>query len=138
MTAIDEDQQTHGTRTAMIEERVQRGADGAARVEHVIQKNNITALDVEADLTLCHFRATAARRQVIPVERDVEHADLHRLPLDPLDHLCNALCQGHTAALDADKSKIAASLLLFHDLVRQADQCAVDLRRGHETAFFAD
>ena len=36
MAAVDEDEQLHALGAALVEESVERGADGAAGVEHVV------------------------------------------------------------------------------------------------------
>ena len=45
--------------------------------------------------------------------------------------------QRHSAALDADQHQAFAAVALFHDLVGQAYQGALDLRGGHQPALDA-
>jgi len=49
MTAVNEDCQLHAARATVIKERVKRGADGAAGVEHVVAEDHVAAFDVDAD-----------------------------------------------------------------------------------------
>ena len=49
MAAVDEYRQLHAARAAVIEQGVERGADGAAGIEHVVAQDHVAAFDVEAD-----------------------------------------------------------------------------------------
>src|ERR1700746_3217935 len=49
MATIDQHGQLHATRAAVVEEGLERGTDGAARVKHVVAEHNVAALDVESD-----------------------------------------------------------------------------------------
>ena len=50
MAAVDQHQQLHARRAAVIEQRVERRADGAAGVEHVVHQDDVLALHREGDL----------------------------------------------------------------------------------------
>src|SRR5208337_203422 len=49
VAAVDEHSQLHAARPALVEERIERGADSAAGEEHIVAENHIAALDVDAD-----------------------------------------------------------------------------------------
>ena len=50
MAAVDQHQQLHARRAAVVEQRVERGADGAAGVEHVVHQDDVFALHRKRDL----------------------------------------------------------------------------------------
>src|SRR4051794_25278350 len=43
MSAIDEHQQLHARRASLLEEAIERGADGAAGVQHVVHQDDVLA-----------------------------------------------------------------------------------------------
>ena len=47
MAAVDQDRELHERRAAVVEEGVDGGADGAPRVEHVVDEDHRGAVDVE-------------------------------------------------------------------------------------------
>ena len=53
------------------------------------------------------------------------------------DEARQPLRQGYSAALDADQHHAFAAVALFHDLVRQPHQRALDFRGRHEPALGA-
>ena len=44
MAAVDQHQQLHARRAAVVEQRVERRADGAAGVQHVVHQDDVLAL----------------------------------------------------------------------------------------------
>ncbi len=52
MAAVDQHQQLHARRAAVIEQRVERGADGAAGVEHVVHQDDVFARDIENGISV--------------------------------------------------------------------------------------
>jgi len=75
MAAVDEDSQLHAARTAVIEEGVERGADGAAGVEHVVHQDDVLAFDAELDVGRTDDGLDADSAEVVAVEVDIEDAD---------------------------------------------------------------
>ena len=57
--------------------------------------------------------------------------------LDGADDLRQPLGQRHAAAFDADQPDILAAVILFDDFVGEPDERPLDLRSGHQFAFFA-
>src|SRR5882762_10339422 len=54
VAAIDQHQQLHPRRAAMIEQRIERGPDSAAGVQHVIHEDDVFPLHGERDLGRVH------------------------------------------------------------------------------------
>ena len=67
MATVDEDSKLNPARTAVVKERVERGADSAAGVEHVINQHHIASDDIASDVTLLHHRLVADGRKVIAI-----------------------------------------------------------------------
>ena len=82
VAAVGEDRELDARRAAVLEQRVDRGADRAARVEDVVDEDHGPALELEVELRVVHDRLRAARRaaladvDVVAVEGDVELAEL--------------------------------------------------------------
>ena len=85
VAAIDQHQQLHARRAAVIEQRVERGADGAAGVEHVIHQDDVLALHGKRDLGGADDRLDIDRGQIVAIQIDVEDADRDRPFLERLD-----------------------------------------------------
>src|SRR6202000_2575578 len=99
MPPVDEGEELYPARPAVVEQRIQRGTDGAPGIEHIIDQNDVARIDVEADVALLHHRAYVARRKIVAVKADVQHAGINRMLLDVRNHLREALRQGHAASL---------------------------------------
>ena len=85
MTAIDEHQELDAAGTAMIEEGVEGGANGAAGVEHVVDEDDVAAVDVEAERAGDDDGADVAGGEVVAIEADVEDAGVDGVLLDAGD-----------------------------------------------------
>src|SRR6185437_15467514 len=138
MATVDEDEELDALGSAVVEECVERGTDGAAGVEDVIHQDDVAAFDVEADLTLLDDRTDVTRREVVTIEADVEHAHVDGLALDGLDELADTLRERNAAALNADEADVGRAIVALDDLMRETDEGALDLRRGHEAALLAE
>src|SRR5581483_7826116 len=135
MTAVNEHSQLHAARTAMIEERIQRSADGAAGIKHVVADDDIAAFDLEANGAGGDDGTDAGSGKIVAVELDVEHARFDRSLFDGRDELAEPLGERNSAALDADEGQVGAAVALFHDFVGQPHQRALDLGGRHQPAF---
>jgi hypothetical protein len=49
VAAVDQHQQLHARRPAVVEQRVERGADGAAGVQHVVHQDDVLALHAKTE-----------------------------------------------------------------------------------------
>src|SRR5271157_461587 len=77
MAAVDENEQLNARRTAVVEKGVERGADGAAGVEHVVHQDDVLAFDVELDVGGADDGFDVHRAEVVAVEVDIEDAHGH-------------------------------------------------------------
>ena len=105
VAAIDQHQQVDARRAAVIEQSVERGADGAAGVEHVVHQDDVFALDGEGDLGGADDGLDVDGGEVVAVEIDIEDADRHGAVFERFDFPRQALRQGHAAAADADEGE---------------------------------
>ena len=96
--------------------------------------HHVAALDIEADGSRRDHGANAGGGKVVAIELDVEHAGIDGALFDAGDQLAQPLGQRNAAALDAHQRQVFAAVALFHDLVGQAHQGALNLRGGHQPA----
>ncbi len=81
MAAVDEHGELDARGPAVVEERLDRGADRAAGVEDVVHQHDRPAVEREVELRRaderlrCERRLPAADRDVVAVEGDVDGAE---------------------------------------------------------------
>src|SRR3954468_21442866 len=84
MAAVDKDRQLDALGTAVVEERLDRGANRSSRVQHVVYEDHGLAFEREVERGRAHDRlrmkrsAAAAHLNVVAVEGDVDGTDVRR------------------------------------------------------------
>jgi len=112
-------------RPAEVMHGIERGANGAAVEQHVVDEHDRFALDVERHLGWLHAD-DAALADVVAVHADVEHAGRRIVPPDAGEQPGQAPGQVDAAALNADQPDALAVGVGLGDLVRDARQSALD------------
>ena len=126
VAAVGEHGELHALGPAVLEQRVDRGADRAAGVEDVVDEDHRAALELEVELRVADERLRAARRlagadvHVVAVEGDVELAELELVARALLDQPAEPLRERHAARVDADERDRAEVLVPLDDLVGDA------------------
>ena len=123
MPAIDQHDQLDFLRPAEIDQRIERRANRPARVEHIVDEQNLLVVDGERNLRAAHerLRADGMPHQVVAIQRDVERAGPHRLVRDLLEHLREALGEHIAARADADERQaLGAAVALDESRARCA------------------
>ena len=87
VAAVDQDREPDRARPADVVERVERGPDGAAAEEHVVDEDDDLAVDAAGRDLGRQQRPGRLEPQVVAVHRHVERADRHVVPLDGGDPL---------------------------------------------------
>src|SRR2546430_10556124 len=98
MAAVDKHQQLHARRATLFEEPIQRGADRAAGIKHVVHQDDVLAFYVELDVGGVEDGLDIHRAQVVAVEIDVENADRDFAILKSLNLGGQSLRQRNSAA----------------------------------------
>src|SRR4051794_18512740 len=117
MAAVDEDGELDARRAAVVEERLDRGADRPARVEDVVDEHDRPSLECEAELRVADDRLRAARGlaaahgDVVAVEGDVDGAELRRLAGALLDQAREPVRERDAARLDPDERDPGADVV---------------------------
>src|SRR5262245_20342557 len=132
MAPVDQDRELDRARPAEVHERVHRRADRPAGEEDVVDEEDAPSLDRERDVGPLHDGVLDAAVEVVAVERDVDDAEgRQRAALDLLHLPAEALGEVDAARADADQREVLASLVALEDLVRDADERALDRERVH-------
>ena len=111
---------------AEVGQLVERGAHGAARVEHVVDDDDVLAVDRPREVGRPDDGARPDRLQVVAVERDVERAARHVGLLALADAGHDARRELDAAALDSNDDEVVRAVVQLDDLVGHPTQRAVD------------
>ena len=137
MPAIDQHEQLHTARASVVKQRIERGANGAARVQHVVHQDDVASVDVETDVALVHRRARPIGRSG---RRDRRRYRARRsrsvifsmLPIST----ARRSASGTPRRLMPDQSRrCCAPSFLLDDFMRQPHQRPFDFGRRHQPAF---
>ena len=117
VAAVDEHRELDRSGPAELEQRVERGARGAAGEEHVVDEHDDAAGDV-GDLGRAE-RRDRAQADVVAVERDVEHADRDVDAFERRDRRRDAAAASATPRVYRPTSTMSlGAVVAFDDLVR--------------------
>ena len=119
VAAVDQDRELHRAWAAELGERVERGADGAAGEEHVVDQHHDPPADVDGDLGGAE-RRDRAEADVVAVEGDVERADRDLTAFELLDGGGQAAGDRGPAGVEADEDEVVGAVVALDDLVGDA------------------
>ena len=124
VAAVGEHGELDACRAAEVEEPVDRRADGAAGVQHVVDEHDRPALEREVELRVTDERLRVQRRlaarahvHVVAVKGDVERSEVERLAAEVLDQAPQPLGERHPARVDADERDVRDLVVALDDLV---------------------
>ena len=132
MAAVGDDGELDASGPAVVEERLDRGADRAARVEDVVDEDAGAALDREVEAGLADERLRVQRRpaaadvDVVAVEGDVERAEVDLDAAELLDQAAEAVRERDAARVDADERDRVEVGVRLDDLVGDAVKGALE------------
>src|SRR5947209_8366997 len=135
LAAVNEDGELDAARPAEVNQLVERRADGAPRVEHVVNEEDVSAFDINGQVRAVDDGVRADGREVVAVERDVHDADGRALAFEVGDLVGQAMGERHAAPLDADEVEVARAVVLLDDLGGEPGQRAVDPHAVHDARF---
>ena len=111
-----EDGELHATRAAEVDQLIERRADRAPGVKHVVDEHDVAILDVAGQLCPIDDRISADGRKIVAISVISSDADGRALAFEVCDLIGHALRQRHAAPPDSDQIKIARAVVLFDDL----------------------
>src|SRR6267143_378851 len=125
--AVGEDHQRNARRAAVVEQLVHRRAHRAAGVKHVIDQQQVPAVDVERNLGALRVVMQPAGVIVVAVERDVHQAQRLGQP----QHRVQPLREPGAARIEADHGGLRADPRL--ELADQLHAQLLGFRQLHES-----
>ena len=117
MPAVDQDRQPDRARATQVDHPVERRADRPPRVEDVVAQQHRASVQVEVDLGLLEQGLRRDRREIVPIEGDVEGADRERVGDEVGEAGRQTRRQRHSPRPDADQRQAREVLLTLRDLV---------------------
>ncbi len=120
MAAVGEHGELDAGRAAVVEQRLDRGADRAPGEEDVVDDDDRARVDVEVQVRRVDDGRAAAGRDVVAVEGDVEVAERDVDVVQLGDEALQALGEHGAAAVDADEREPLRVAAVLDDLVRDA------------------
>ncbi|SPF37378.1 hypothetical protein SBA1_180006 [Candidatus Sulfotelmatobacter kueseliae] len=135
MSAVNQHAELHAPRPPVLKERIERGAGSAAGEQNIVYHHDVLFLDLKPNLFLLHHGLRPQGREIVAIEGDIERSDGDLGILDAGDDLAQPLGQGHAAAANSDQPQGVDASVLFHDLICQPHQRALNFRCGHELCF---
>ena len=143
MAAIDQDQQLHARRAAVIEQSVERSANGTAGIKHVIHQDDLFALHGEMYFGAVEDRLDVDGAQIVTIEIDVEKSDRDFSPFERFDFGGEPLRERNPAPADSDNASWSRSFVFSRiswasrTSVRSISDalmsCDLIRRQGHRT-----
>src|ERR1044071_1773912 len=116
VAAIDQHRKLDSSRASEIDEFVQRRANGAARVQHIVNKHNRTVGDINGYVGLIDYRARSDGREIIAIKCDVQLAGRRTSALELFDLVSNSFGERHTSAANADQQQVPTADVALDDL----------------------
>jgi hypothetical protein len=138
VAAVDQDAERNAARTAKVKKAVHGGADGTAGVEHIVNQDQIHAVDGEGDIGRLQDGLRRDFGKIVAVKRDIKGADGNFDAVNAAHGLSDALGKGDAAAADTDQGEMLGAAAFFNDFMGNALQSAVNFRGGHQLPFFDD
>ena len=126
VAAVGDDGELDAVGAAVVEERLDRGADRAAGVEDVVDEDAGAALEREVELRRADERLRVERRlaaahlDVVAVEGDVDGAEVDLDAAELLDQPAQPLRERDAARVDADERDRVEVGVRLDDLVGDA------------------
>ena len=122
VAAVGEHRQLHARGATVVEQRLDRGADGASGEEDVVDDHDRFAREVEVDVRGVHHRGLGPAGDIVAVEADVEIPE-RNLRVEQLFELhLQPPRQKRAAPMDADQRRSRRQGIALDDLMRDAHQ----------------
>ena len=124
MAPVDQHDQLDRLRPAEVDQRIERRPNRPARIEHVVDEQDLLVVDRERDLRAPHdgLRSDGVPHQVVAVERDVERAGRHLVAVDAGDGTRETPGHRDAPGPDADQAELLDAPIALENLVRDAHE----------------
>ena len=134
--AVDEHEELDGLRSPEVDERRDRGAYRSPGVEHVVDEHDPGVIHVKRELGAAENGLLTHGRQVITVQRDVEHSQFGAPAGSSFDELREPLGKRHPPRPNSDESDATRETAgLLGNLSRKPLERLLERRSVHDLGF---
>ena len=137
MAPVDQYRKLDAARAAAGEYRLDGGTHGASGVDHIVCQHHVASRHIKRQGRAAHSGQVVFQTQIVAVETDVDTADGDVGLFDAADVITDAFGNRAAAAADAHQHYVLRALVLFHDLMGDTHQGAVQRRLVHELGFLS-
>src|SRR5215213_3654271 len=130
--AINQYSELYATRAAEVDQLIERCANRATGVKHVVNQNDVAVFDVAGEICAIDDRLGADSREIVAIERDVEYADWRAIAFEIRNLLRHAFGEWNATTPDSNKKQVAGAVVFFDNFGGQARQCPIDARAIHD------
>ena len=109
--AVDQDRKLHLARPAKVHQLVESRTDRSAGVEHVVNEDDILALNVVLEFGAVNYRVCSDRREVITIKRYINYPVEGTVPFEGFDLVNKPFGKRYTAAPDPNNVKVVGALI---------------------------
>ena len=127
VSTVDEDGKLDAGGTAVVDEFVEGGADGAAGEKDIVKEDDVRSLDREGKVGAADGSNRAKVVEVVAVEGDIEGAE-RGLASAGVEDVIDALAKNGAAGVDPDQGQGVFGMR-FDDLCRDAFDFVADIGR---------
>src|SRR5215216_2637729 len=111
--AVDQYSELYATRAAEIDQLIERGANRATGVKHVVDQNDVAVFDVAGKICAIDDWLRSNGREIVAIESDVEYADRRAITFEVRDLLRHAFGEWNAATPDSNEEQVAGAVIFF-------------------------
>src|SRR5262249_3182698 len=137
VSAVDQHTKLYSPRPPVVEQGIERRADGAAGVEDIVHQHHVLAGYIEAQIAALYYRLGAHGGKVVAVQSDIESSSRYIRALDLTNQPGKAFGERYAPPAYPHKRQIGDTVILFHDFMGKAYQRALDFRGRKQLRFLA-
>ena len=127
VTAVDQDRQPNPAGPPEVTQRIQRGTYRSSSEQDIVNQGNRAAIHREVDLRASDHGGDTLEFQVVPVQPDVERADLDLGSTQGRDQFSKTLREIETAGTDADQRQVSVTAVSFPHFVSETLERSLDV-----------
>src|SRR6185295_2615000 len=122
----------HAFRPAKVDQLIERRADGASGVKHIVNEHDVTILNVSGQICAVNDWLGADRGKIVAIQRYVENPNRRAIAFKIRDLIGHSFSERDTPAAYSDQIQITGAVVFFHNLRSEAGQRAIDSRAVHD------
>src|SRR6266850_738401 len=122
MTPVDHDGELNSRRSSEIDQLIESCANRPSRIQDIVDKDDVLTGHIERDDGPLEERLLTLPPEIIPIERDIQKAELQLFVFELLNFLDEPSGEELPPRADAHDRDRVSALIVFQNFVRQAVQ----------------